>query len=98
MPESGVPERIVSREDIAVLAGWFDRYAYAFDPLSVDAKEARSIFEDRVRQIFAERVQPYCRASALVILGRRSGCSADSTCARMLCEQHRRKGILRMRL
>ena len=65
MPESGVPERIVSREDIAVLAGWFDRYAYAFDPLSVDAKEARSIFEDRVRQIFAERVQPYCRSVSL---------------------------------
>ena len=32
MPEHGVPEGDISREDIAELAALFDRFEYAFDP------------------------------------------------------------------
>src|SRR2546427_3316825 len=48
MPEHGVPEGAISREDIAELAALFDRFEYAFDPLSLRANEAESKFEDRV--------------------------------------------------
>ena len=46
MPEQGVPEGAISREDIAELAALFERFEYAFDPLSLWAKEAESKFED----------------------------------------------------
>jgi hypothetical protein len=58
MPEDGVPEGNISREDIAELAALFDRFEYAFDPLSLRAKEAESNFEDRVLSLFRERVEP----------------------------------------
>ena len=58
MPEHGVPEGAISREDIAELAALFDRFEYAFDPLSLRAKEAESKFEDRLLLLFRERVEP----------------------------------------
>ena len=58
MPEHGVPQGAISREDIAELAGLFERFEYAFDPLSLWAKEAESKFEDKVLLLFRERVEP----------------------------------------
>jgi hypothetical protein len=58
MPEDGVPEGNISGEDIAELAALFDRFEYAFDPMSLRAKEAESKFEDRVLLLFRERVEP----------------------------------------
>jgi len=61
MPEHGIPEGAISREDIAELAVLFDSFEYALDPLSVAAKRAESAFEDRVLMLFRERVEPAYR-------------------------------------
>lgn len=58
MREEGIPEGIVSRDDIAELALLFDRSENAFDPLSLEAKEARCAFEERVQRLYRERVEP----------------------------------------
>ncbi|MCX8089483.1 MAG: hypothetical protein N3I86_00890 [Verrucomicrobiae bacterium] len=75
MSDTGDPEGIVSREDVARLAELFDRFEFAFDPRSTAAKEAESEFQSRVVQIFEERVLPrypnlpfpvfYCRLKTL---------------------------------
>ena len=65
MSDPEVPGGAVSRDDLAALAALFDRYAYAFDPLSLAAREARSQFEDRVLQLFRERVQPNFQSLSL---------------------------------
>lgn len=57
MSEHGAPERAITRDEIAELAVLFDRFEYAFDPTSISAREAESQFEDRVLQLFRERVQ-----------------------------------------
>ena len=58
MSEDGIPEGIITRDEVAELACLFDRYEFAFDPRSLAAREAESNFEERVRTLFAERVQP----------------------------------------
>jgi hypothetical protein len=58
MSEHGFPEGIITRDEIAELAYLFDRYEFAFDPRSLAAREAESDFEEKVRNLFAERVQP----------------------------------------
>jgi hypothetical protein len=58
MSEDGIPEGTITRDEVAELAFLFDRYEFAFDPLSRAAREAESDFEERVRTLFAERVQP----------------------------------------
>ena len=59
MSEDGIPEGTITRDEIAELAFLFDRYEFAFDPRSLAAKEAESDFEERVRALFVERVQPH---------------------------------------
>ncbi len=59
MPEDGAPERGISRNDIVEIAGIFDRYEFAIDPTSEDCRQAEAEFEDRVRQIFEEKIAPY---------------------------------------
>jgi hypothetical protein len=56
MSEDPIPEGAVTRVEIAELAALFDRFEFAFDPLSTAAKEAESEFEARVKQFFDERV------------------------------------------
>jgi hypothetical protein len=58
MSEDRFPEGTVTRDEIAELASLFDRYEFAFDPRSLAAREAEAGFEERVRALFAERVQP----------------------------------------
>ena len=58
MSEDGIPEGIITRDEVAELACLFDRYEFAFDPRSLAAREAESDFEERVRTLFAERIQP----------------------------------------
>jgi hypothetical protein len=58
MSEHEHPEGAITRDEIAELAAQFDRFEFAFNPLSSDAKEAESDFEERIRTLFIERVQP----------------------------------------
>lgn len=58
MPEPEDPCGLVSRDDIADLAVWFDRSEFALDPLSEDCRLAEMEFEDRVHSLFREKVQP----------------------------------------
>lgn len=58
MSEDGIPEGTITRDEVAELACLFDRYEFAFDPRSLAAREAESDFEERIRTLFAERVQP----------------------------------------
>jgi len=58
MPEDADSQGAVSSAELAELAELFDKFEFAFDPLSKSAKEAESQFEDRVREIFVEKVQP----------------------------------------
>ncbi len=82
MPGPEVPTGTVSRDDIAALAALFDRYAYAFDPLSLEAREARSQFEDRVLRLFCERVEPAYQSVGLGDFRAK---------VRSLCREHLRK-------
>ena len=77
-----VPSGIISRDDLAALAAMFDRYAYAFDPLSVEAREAKSQFEHRVQQLFHERVEPKYQSVSLGDFRAK---------VRALCREHLRK-------
>lgn len=59
MPEDGPAKGTVTRSELADLAILFDRFEFAFDPRSRTAKEAESQFEDKVRNLFQERVHPH---------------------------------------
>lgn len=56
MSEDPIPEGVVTRTEIAELAGLFDASEFAFDPLSTVAKEAESDFEAKLKELFDERV------------------------------------------
>ena len=58
MSEHGFPEGAITRDEIAELACLFDRYEFAFDPRSLAAREAESDFEEKIRMLFTERIQP----------------------------------------
>jgi hypothetical protein len=59
MSEHELAEGAITRDEIAELTCLFDRFEFAFNPLSIDAKEAESDFEERIRALFTERVQPH---------------------------------------
>jgi hypothetical protein len=44
------------------LAELFDRFSFAFDPLCADAKQAESLFNDRLRELYDERVASACQS------------------------------------
>ena len=56
MSEDGISEGSITKLELAELADLFDKFEFAFDPRSTAAKEAESRFEDRVRQLFEEKV------------------------------------------
>ena len=58
MPEDGIPERAITKSELADLADLFDKFEFAFDPLSTSAKEAESKFDDIMREIFEQKVPP----------------------------------------
>jgi hypothetical protein len=58
MSEDGVSEGTIAKAELAELAELFDKFEFAFDPLSTSAKEAESRFEDRTRELFQEKVVP----------------------------------------
>ncbi len=57
MPDDGIPEGAVTRDDIAILAVLVDRFEFAFDPLSTAAKEAEAAFDNLVLGLFRERIE-----------------------------------------
>ena len=57
MPDQTAAEGVVSRAAIAELATLFDQFEYAFDPLSLSAKEAEAQFEAHVLKLFRELVE-----------------------------------------
>lgn len=56
MGEDAPPGRPVPRAELEHLAGLFDRFEFALDPLSRTAREGESEFEDAVRRLFEEYV------------------------------------------
>ncbi len=56
MPDEGLPEGIVTRTELAELAGLFDQFEFAFDPFSLSAREAESRFDDLTRALFDNKV------------------------------------------
>lgn len=58
MPEAADPGGLVSADELKELAGWFDEFEFAFDPLSVRAREAEAKFNDRVQELFNMRICP----------------------------------------
>jgi endonuclease III-like uncharacterized protein len=58
MPDDGFSGRTVSRGELERLAALFDRYEFAFDPCSQEAKEAESSFNNSVREMFERHVKP----------------------------------------
>lgn len=76
MPDHGVPEGVISREDLAKLAALFDRSEYALDPLSLSAKEAESQFEDEVLMLFRELVEPHYSSISFTVFR----CKVRSLC------------------
>lgn len=58
MPEAADPGGLVSADELRELAGWFDEFEFAFDPLAVRAREAEAKFNDRVQKLYKLRVHP----------------------------------------
>jgi len=56
MSETPPASGAIARAELAELAELFDRFSFAFDPLSADAKQAESLFNDRVRELYDKRV------------------------------------------
>jgi hypothetical protein len=59
MPEREDPCGLVSRNEIAELAVWFDRSEFALERLSEDCRLAEMEFEDRIHSLFREKVQAH---------------------------------------
>lgn len=59
MSEHELAAGTITRDEIADLANLFDRFEFAFDPLSLAAREAESEFEEKIRALFAERVRQH---------------------------------------
>jgi hypothetical protein len=47
----------ISKEELSELAYYFDLSEFAFDPLSSAAKEGKAQFEDKVRNLFHQKVE-----------------------------------------
>lgn len=58
MSQDGIPSGAVSKRELAELAGLFDRFQFAFDPESLEAREAEAVFDQKLGAIFEERVKP----------------------------------------
>ena len=58
MPDDGVPHEFITRAELTELAGLFDQFEFAFNPLSLSAREAESRFGDLILRMFEERVRP----------------------------------------
>jgi hypothetical protein len=58
MPDDSLAEGVVARDEIAALAELFDRFEFALDPLSREADEAESQFNDQLENLFESRVKP----------------------------------------
>jgi hypothetical protein len=80
MSEDRIPEGTITRDELADLALLFDRYEFAFDPRSLAAREAESEFEERIRALFAERVQPHYSSISFVAFH----CRIKSLCREFL--------------
>ena len=57
----------LTRAELELLARLFDRFEYALDPLSRQAKEAESEFNDRVARLFEERVRVHHPQVSLIV-------------------------------
>ena len=58
MSDDSLAEGVVARDEIAALAELFDRFEFALDPLSREADEAESEFNDQIERLFEAWVKP----------------------------------------
>jgi len=56
VPEDRFAEGFVTRVELAELARLFDEFQNSFDPASVESERAEAEFNNRVKQLFDERV------------------------------------------
>lgn len=78
MPEDRPSGGLVTRAQLEELAALFDRFEFAIDPLSVEAREAESQFNSRIYEIFRTEIAPhYSSVSEAVFRGKiRTACRA----------------------
>ena len=65
MPDHADARRTVSADDIARLAGHFDRFMYADDPMSQECKEAEIQFNNTVHALYEKCVVPHYQSVSL---------------------------------
>lgn len=58
MSESDFTDGAISLKEIAELAALFDQSEYAFDPMSDECKEASVLLENRIRDLFEDKILP----------------------------------------
>jgi hypothetical protein len=85
MSDDRISEGNISRAELAELAVLFDQFEFAFDPLSLAARESESTFDDLVLSLFEERVKPNHPALPLHIFHSK---------IRSLCRAYLRKGTI----
>jgi hypothetical protein len=83
MPDDADTDGIVSRDDIIKLAPFFDASENALNPLSREAKEAKSEFENLVTELF-QKVRGDSRYTSVAYSYFRGK-------IRLLCRQYLRK-------
>ncbi len=76
MSADGISDGIVTKTELAELADLFDKFEFAFDPRSRQAKEAESEFENRLQQIFEEKITQAYPQVAFVVFS----CKMKSLC------------------
>jgi hypothetical protein len=85
MSDDRASEGSITRAELAELAVLFDRFEFAFDPLSQVAREAESSFDDLVLRLFDEHVKPNHPSLPLDIFHHK---------IRSLCRAYLRKGTV----
>ena len=84
MSEDGIPEGSITGNEIAELALLFDRFEFAFDPLSRAAREAESEFQEKVKNLFSERIEPRYSSVSFIVFHSR---------VKSLCRAYLRKNV-----
>jgi len=80
MSEHPDARRTVSADDIGSLAELYDRFKYADDPGSTQCREAEIAYDQRVRELYEQCVEPYYKSiSFFQFRGR-----IDAECARQI--------------
>lgn len=65
MSEGGDAGEPIPRSELERLAGWYDRYEFADDPLSTEAREAEVALEDGINDLYERHVKPASQSVSL---------------------------------